>query len=230
MAEGGGGGGGRRGREREYSKGRRETWRRGRREGKGREPRGGEGRGTELSLLKVVPGRWERQRSKGGGGRVDYLRLIWIVDYSGPRGAAWPRVSISEPLARAHLRLPLLLCCLRSSRTRPALPNLSQASTRAFSLSLSLAASLSSSSLHRPTLPDRLLSPPTSRFLLAERSSSVPTRRLGLRPITCLPVIRCCANLPSSHLPRRLVSHANSLCVRQDSKPGESPSGGGNSQ
>lgn len=38
-------------------------------------------------------------------GRVDYLRLIWIVDYSGPRGAAWPRVSISEPLARAHLRL-----------------------------------------------------------------------------------------------------------------------------
>lgn len=28
-----------------------------------------------------------------------YLRLIWIVDYSGPRGAAWPRVSISEPLA-----------------------------------------------------------------------------------------------------------------------------------
>lgn len=30
---------------------------------------------------------------------MDYLRLIWIVDYSGPRGAAWPRVSISEPLA-----------------------------------------------------------------------------------------------------------------------------------
>lgn len=53
----------------------------------------------------------------------------------------------------------------------------------------------------RPTLPDRLLSPPTSRFLLAERSSSVSTRRLGLRPITCLSVIRCSANLPSSHLP-----------------------------
>lgn len=29
------------------------------------EPRGGEGRRTELSLLKVVPGRWERERSKG---------------------------------------------------------------------------------------------------------------------------------------------------------------------
>lgn len=35
--------------------------------------------------------------------------------------------------------------------------------------------------------------PPRGSF--SRRSSSVPTRRLGLRPITCLPVIRCCANL-----------------------------------
>lgn len=31
----------------------------------------------------------------GSGGL--YPRLIWIVDYSGPRGAARPRVSISNP-------------------------------------------------------------------------------------------------------------------------------------
>lgn len=52
---------------------------------------------------------------------MDYLRLIWIVDYSGPRGAAWPRVSISEPLAftsTSSLLLPL-------PRSQPALPNLS---------------------------------------------------------------------------------------------------------
>lgn len=84
----------------------------GRREGKGPRERSHAAvvRGTrdELSLLKVVPGRDAEER-RGEDGRVDYLRLIWIVDYSGPRGAAWPRVSISEPLARAHLRLPLLL-------------------------------------------------------------------------------------------------------------------------
>lgn len=149
-------------------------------------------------MLKVVPGRWERQRSEGGGGRVDYLRLIWIVDYSGPRGAAWPRVSISEPLARAHLRLPLLLLLPPelSYSTRVTKP-LSGVHPRFLSLSLSPLRSPSESA----ALPDRLLSPPTSRFLLAERSSSVPTRRLGLRPITCLPVIRCCAKLPSSRLP-----------------------------
>lgn len=96
------------------------------------------------------------RRDAKGEDRVDYLRLIWIVDYSGPRGAAWPRVSISEPLARVHLRLSLLLC-LRSSRTRPALPNLSRASTHV---------------LFPPSpwsvLSGRLLVS-SSRFLLAEK-------------------------------------------------------------
>lgn len=116
-------------------------WRRGRREGKGRANRAawcGEGRRRDGALIAKGGSRTVGTGEKRGegGGRVDYLRLIWIVDYSGPRGAAWPRVSISEPLARAHLRLPLLLCCLRSSsRTRPALPNLSQTSTRASPLS-----------------------------------------------------------------------------------------------
>jgi len=66
-------------------------------------------------------------------------------------------------------------------------------------------------SLGRPPAFHPLLFPPASprgqRFLtgssppargsFSRRSSSVPTRRLGLRPITCLPVIRCCANPPS---------------------------------
>lgn len=120
-------------REREYSKGRRETWRT---EGGVREKDArtkpavvrDEGRALIAKGSSRTVGR-DAEGRRGEDGRVDYLRLIWIVDYSGPRGAAWPRVSISEPLARAHLRLPLLLC-LRSSRTRPALPNLSRASTR----------------------------------------------------------------------------------------------------
>lgn len=145
---------------------------------------------------------------------MDYLRLIWIVDYSGPRGAAWPRVSISEPLARAHLRLPLLLCLRSSLVLDPRYQT----------------------SLERPPFPSCFLSlaPSLLRFLtgcspltrgsFSRRSSSVPTRRLGLRPITCLPVIRCCANLPSSvYIPIAPVSRANSLCVLEDSKPGESP-------
>lgn len=43
----------------------------GRREGKGRanEARGGGGTRDELSLLKVVPGRWDEMR-KGDGGRT----------------------------------------------------------------------------------------------------------------------------------------------------------------
>lgn len=156
-------------REREYSKGRREMWctEGGVREKDARtEPRGGEGRGTSSLIAKGssrTVGR-DAEEKRGEDGRVDYLRLIWIVDYSGPRGAAWPRVSISEPLARAHLRLPLLLC-LRSSRTRPALPNLSRASTPFPPASYSSPPPPYPVS---PSFPDRLLAS-SSRFLLAEK-------------------------------------------------------------
>lgn len=182
---------------------------------------------------------------------MDYLRLIWIVDYSGPRGAAWPRVSISEPLARAHLRLPPLLLCLRSSRT------LSTRVTKPLSGVHSLTLPppshrhhcppspplppatphppLALSASSQPTLPDRLLAS-SSRFLLAERSSSVPTRRLGLRPITCLPVIRCCANppLPPSsccllRLPSIRLAGQFPLCSRRR-KTWRISGGAGNSQ
>lgn len=152
-------------REREYSKGRRETWRT---EGGVREKDAqtkpavvrDEGRALIAKGSSRTVGR-DAEGRRGEDGRVDYLRLIWIVDYSGPRGAAWPRVSISEPLARAHLRLPLLLC-LRSSRTRPALPNLSRASTRFPLLPIPRPLPLP------PSFPDRLLAS-SSRFLLAEK-------------------------------------------------------------
>jgi hypothetical protein len=76
-----------------------------------------------------------------------------------------------------------------------------------------------------PSLPPRRSSSPhprNPRFLTGSsppprgsfsRSSSVPTRRLGLRPITCLPVIRCCAN-PSPLAPLRLASQFP-LCSRR---------------
>jgi len=147
---------------------------------------------------------------------VDYLRLIWIVDYSGPRGAAWPRVSISEPLARAHLRLPLLLC-LRSSRTldpryQTSLGRPPANSTHPFPPASPPPPPCPSSSPH-PRNPRFLTGsspPPRGSF---SRSSSVPTRRLGLRPITCLPVIRCCAN-PSPFTSLRLASQFP-LCSRR---------------
>lgn len=113
---------------------------------------------------------------------MDYLRLIWIVDYSGPRGAAWPRVSISEPLAftsTSSLLLPL-------PRSQPALPNLS-AATHTLSHP-----SASTDLFVLPASPPRVAHHP-SRAAPSRRSWSAPTW-LGLRPITCLSVIRCCAN------------------------------------
>lgn len=111
---------------------------------------------------------------------MDYLRLIWIVDYSGPRGAAWPRVSISEPLAfTSTSSLFFCLCLVLDPRY--------QTSRRPPTLSLR----------HPPIsscfLPTLCALPTTHLAAPSRRSSSVPTW-LGLRPITCLPVIRCCAN------------------------------------
>lgn len=57
---------------------------------------------------------------------------------------------------------------------------------------------------------------PPPRGSFSRRSSSVPTRRLGLRPITCLPVIRCCANLPPSFYPHRAcLAGQFPLCSRR---------------
>lgn len=123
---------------------------------------------------------------------MDYLRLIWIVDYSGPRGAAWPRVSISEPLAfTSTSSLFFCLCFLLNPRY--------QTSRRPPTLSLQ----------HPPIssyfLPTLRVLPTTHLAGLRSSSSSIPTW-LGLRPITCLSVIRCCAN-PAFQV--------NSLCSRR---------------